>query len=233
MKYYYDLHIHSVLSSCADDLMTPNNIFNMANLKGLNIISVTDHNSLKQIKILHEISKSYDMLFIPGVEISTIEGFHILAYFKNIKDALSFDELLENLLDKQRYDQEKYGVQEITNIYDEVITEYPFLLSKNLNLSLHDLVDLLKNIDHILVYAHIDRKSNSGIDMIHLIKLDAVEVTKHVNKNFISDHQLENFKIIINSDAHTLIDILEKDKFNQIELESLTIEAFFKYFKNG
>lgn len=47
MIYYYDLHIHSVLSPDADTLMTPNNIFNMANLKGLNIISVTDHNSFK------------------------------------------------------------------------------------------------------------------------------------------------------------------------------------------
>ena len=33
MRYYYDLHIHSVLSPDADILMTPNNIFNMAYLK--------------------------------------------------------------------------------------------------------------------------------------------------------------------------------------------------------
>ena len=74
MIYHYDLHIHSVLSACADDLMTPNNIFNMANLKGLDIISVTDHNSLKQLQICQEISESYDMLFIPGVEITCSPG---------------------------------------------------------------------------------------------------------------------------------------------------------------
>ena len=34
MKIYYDLHIHSVLSPCADDLMTPNHIVLMAKLKG-------------------------------------------------------------------------------------------------------------------------------------------------------------------------------------------------------
>jgi PHP family Zn ribbon phosphoesterase len=233
MKYYYDLHIHSVLSACADVLMTPNNIFNMANLKGLNIISVTDHNSLKQLKTLYEISNSYDMLFIPGVEISTKEGFHILSYFKNINDALNFDVLLENYVDKQRYDQEKYGVQQITDIHDEIIDEYPFLLSKNLNLSLNDLVNLLKNTDHILVYAHIDRKSNSGIKVVHQIKLDAIELTKNYHQTFLKDHNLNHFKNLINSDAHQLTDILEKNEFNQIELDSLTIEAFFKYFKNG
>ena len=43
----YDLHIHSALSPCGDKDMTPNNIINMSLLKGLEIISVTDHNSAK------------------------------------------------------------------------------------------------------------------------------------------------------------------------------------------
>ena len=135
MIYYYDLHIHSVLSACADDLMTPNNIFNMANLKGLNIISVTDHNSLKQLSICQEISESYDMLFIPGVEISTNEGFHILCYFKKIEDALEFDHKIEQLIEKTTYDVQYYGEQQIVDINDEVIDLYPYLLSPNTNTS--------------------------------------------------------------------------------------------------
>jgi PHP family Zn ribbon phosphoesterase len=47
MKVFTDMHIHSALSPCADKSMTPNNIVNMALLKGLDIISVTDHNSPK------------------------------------------------------------------------------------------------------------------------------------------------------------------------------------------
>jgi len=43
---YYDLHIHTALSPCADDDMTPNDIVGMAVLNGLDIIAVTDHNSL-------------------------------------------------------------------------------------------------------------------------------------------------------------------------------------------
>jgi PHP family Zn ribbon phosphoesterase len=35
MKYAVDLHIHSALSPCADKEMTPNNIVNMAKIKGL------------------------------------------------------------------------------------------------------------------------------------------------------------------------------------------------------
>ena len=159
MIYYYDLHIHSVLSPDADTLMTPNNIFNMANLKGLNILSVTDHNSLKQLPVLYEISKSYDMLFIPGVEISVKEGFHVLCYFKHIEDALSFDAFIETCNHKQGYDEKTLGRSEITDIHDDVIEIYPYDLTLSLTLSLKQLILVLKDYDHILVYAHVDRKN--------------------------------------------------------------------------
>lgn len=43
----YDLHIHSCLSPCGDDDMTPANIAGMAALKGLDAVALTDHNSCK------------------------------------------------------------------------------------------------------------------------------------------------------------------------------------------
>jgi 3',5'-nucleoside bisphosphate phosphatase len=233
MIYYYDLHIHSVLSPDADTLMTPNNIFNMAYLKGLDIISVTDHNSLKQLPILYEISKSYDMLFIPGVEISVKEGFHLLCYFKHIEDALSFDALLDTCNHKQRYDEKTLGRSEITDIHDDVIDLYPYDLTLSLTLSLKQLILILKDYDHILVYAHVNRKKHSGLKYIHKCPLDGIELTKNVDPKFIEENQIENQVIIYNSDAHQIIDISEREKMNQMELDSLTIESFFRFFKNG
>ena len=40
-KYYYDLHIHSCLSPCGDNDMTPANIAGMAAVKGLQIAALT------------------------------------------------------------------------------------------------------------------------------------------------------------------------------------------------
>ena len=57
MKIYYDLHIHSVLSPCADDLMTPNHIVLMAKLKGLDVIALTDHNSTRNCRVVSELAK--------------------------------------------------------------------------------------------------------------------------------------------------------------------------------
>lgn len=221
MIYHYDLHIHSVLSPCADCLMTPNNIFNMASLKGLNIISVTDHNALKQLEVCMMLSDSYDLLFIPGVEITVKENFDVLCYFKSIKDALEVDALLEPYIEKIPTEP---GLQMITDIHDDVISFYPYQLSNPLNLSIKELVKLLTPYPHILIYAHIDKAFRTGKYFIYQYPLDGIEYKNPNNK--------KDKYSLYSSDAHQITDILEKTKDNQIELEALTIEAFFRYFKH-
>ena len=48
-RYFSDLHIHSCLSPCASDDMTPANICGMAVVKGLEMIAVTDHNTARNL----------------------------------------------------------------------------------------------------------------------------------------------------------------------------------------
>ena len=62
MRLYYDLHIHSALSPCADDDMTPNNIVGMSKLKGLDVIAVADHNSTRNLEAVSEVAKQMDIL---------------------------------------------------------------------------------------------------------------------------------------------------------------------------
>ena len=233
MRYYYDLHIHTVLSPCADVLMTPNNIFNMASLKGLHIIAITDHNSAKQLPICHEIAKSYDLLFIPGIEVSVAEGFHVLCYFKTLEEALKFDHQLENYLNKDYYDLSYYGEQSLTDIEDQVISNYPYLLSQPTNLSFQDLLNMMTSYETIMAYAHIDRSKHSGLSFIHKFPLDFIECTKHIEESFIEKYLLNRYKLLTNSDAHQIIDISECTSYNSIHLDELTIEAFFRYFHHG
>ena len=83
---YYDLHIHSALSPCSDDTMTIYNIFHMAYIKGLDLIAITDHNSLKQQHHLEKVIQSPILKgkidFIYGVELQSCENIHVLAYFQ-------------------------------------------------------------------------------------------------------------------------------------------------------
>ncbi len=225
MKYYYDVHIHSVLSPCADVLMTPNNIFNMAMLKKLDIIAVTDHNSLKQVSICNQISKSYDMLYIPAVEITVSEGFDVLVYFKSLNEALAFDQIIESHLSKIEVDLNKYNEQTICDIYDEKKEVFPFLLAQPIDMSIVKILDILKGYDHLIFYAHVDRYIDKVKPWILRYPCHGVE--------YKSEIIFSKLMQIHNSDAHQIIDILERSEKNAIELDELSIDAFFKYFSHG
>jgi len=230
---YYDLHIHSVLSPCSDVLMTPNNMINMAHLKGLNLISITDHNSLKQYPVIDEIVKSYDMLLIYGVEVELIDKSHVLCYFKTLEDALRFDEFLEMHLPKQEYDHDTFGEQVITDLYDLESNHVLYYLGRSTDLSIKDLQKELNNYDHLLFLAHVDRAKNSGYHLINDVPFDGVELSKHAHSTWKERMDALGVQVLHNSDAHTLTDILEKDELNMIEMEELSIDQFFQVMKHG
>ena len=51
MKYRYDLHIHSALSPCAEEEMTPVTIVGQAALSGLDFVAIADHNAIGHVPL--------------------------------------------------------------------------------------------------------------------------------------------------------------------------------------
>ncbi len=206
--------------------MTPNNILNMAMLKGLKIVAVTDHNSMKQLPLLTELASSYDFLFIPGVEISTQENHHVLIYFKTLEEALKFENILENYRTPLNH---PYGMASLTDNEDNIIESYPNISSEPLRMTYDELLNHLKPFQHLVILAHVDRPNTHILDNINFYPCDGIELTNCDQINTLKDG-LSQFRILFNSDAHDLLAISEPAMHNTIELESLTIDAFFRYF---
>lgn len=74
-----DLHTHSITS---DGQYTPSELVRMAKLKDLQIISLTDHDSVAGMEEAFNKAEEIKLRFIPGIEISCqdIEEIHILGY---------------------------------------------------------------------------------------------------------------------------------------------------------
>lgn len=225
MKYYYDLHIHTCLSPCGDVLMTPNNILNMAYLKGLNIIAITDHNSTLQLPSIMELSESYDMLVIPGIEVATSEGYHVVCLFRTLSDATSFQNVLEHFLNKVSYDKEIYGYQQILDVNDEIVSELDYYLIPNTSFNVDNLNKIVKKLKGVMILAHPHKYKNLNESDEFISKFDAVE------KNLKDENHKFNKmkKTFVNSDAHQITDILEPTSW--IELDELTIDALFDYLE--
>lgn len=88
-----DLHIHSFGEDGSYDVkdpdMTPENIVDTALAEGLQVISVTDHNSIGNVRRAIERAKDSELLVVPGVELSTPQG-HLLVYFETIRNLQTF-----------------------------------------------------------------------------------------------------------------------------------------------
>ena len=94
-KFYYDLHIHSCLSPCGDNDSTPDSIAGMGELNELNLMAITDHNSLKNAPAFFKAAERHGIIPVAGMELTTAEDIHIVCLFEFLSDALSFDSELE------------------------------------------------------------------------------------------------------------------------------------------
>ena len=159
MKYWVDLHIHTCLSPCAEDDMTPNNIVNMALIKGLDIIAITDHNSARNLEAVIEAGKRQGLLVIPGMELCTAEEIHLVCLFPELKEAMSFEKLVYDNLYPIENREDIFGSQIIMDQEDNVIGKESRLLSGASRLDAETALKEVRNLNGIVFPAHIDLKS--------------------------------------------------------------------------
>lgn len=228
MKFAVDFHIHSVLSPCGDDDMTPNNIVNMAILKGLDIIALTDHNSCKNLPAVMEVAKKQGLMVIPGMEVQTKEEVHVLCLFKDLNSAMKFDEIVYDCLPGIVNNEEVFGKQLIMNSQDIVIGKEEKLLISSCSLSIDDVFILVKGLGGFCIPAHVDRIGYSIIANLGFIppslNIKTVEFSKKESPEniIIKFPYLKKYNYIVSSDAHYLWDISEREFFIDIEYLSFT-----------
>lgn len=228
----YDLHLHSCLSPCGDDDMTPGNIVGMAALKELDVIALTDHNSCKNCPAFMKLAETYGILAIPGMELCTMEEVHVVCLFPTLEDAMNFDEYVYQQLIPFPNKDSIFGKQQICNEEDVIIGNEPNLLINATNISFDQVYDLVYKYNGIMIPAHIDKNANSLLSNLGFIppdsKFNCVELKEIRNLDSIkaSNPYMDYCNIITNSDAHYLEQINEA--VNYLEAESKQIPDVLK-----
>lgn len=234
MKYYYDLHIHTALSPCGQEWMSPNNILNMAALKGLDFIAICDHNSVKQLINFDLLRSSYDLVIVPGIEVTVSEGYHVVCYFPTFLAAYEFGNIITNNLNSISHDNYLKGEQIIFDYFDEVSHQaIDITLHQNSNLTIPNLRKWIDKFDGIMMLAHIeryDKKIYNEVETIYKGLFDVIEINARSNADeVLKEHPFLNDYIILrDSDAHSL-ELINEPIFS-IDLEEKTISSLFKYF---
>lgn len=241
-KYYYDLHIHSCLSPCADNDMTPFNICGMAALKGLQIIALTDHNSCANCEVFLEAAKMHGLIGICGMELTTAEEIHLVILFETLEDSLAFSSEVENhrLLIPNK--PEIFGDQLITDCDDETVGTDMYFLPAATDITVDEAYELSQKYNAIIFPAHIDRVSNGMVGVLGTIpekpNFNCIEFndSKNQEQYFNDIPSIANKKVLVNSDAHHLWDISEQQNYIEIDDEPYSSQyvkqQLFKYLKS-
>lgn len=237
MKYYYDLHIHTALSPCGQEWMSPNNILNMASLKELDFIAICDHNSVKQLINFDLLSSSYNLIIVPGIEVTVSEGYHVVCYFPSFMAAYEFGNIIKENLNNIPHDELLKGEQIIFDYNDDISHKAENItLHQNSNLDVKNLRKYVDQFAGIMMLAHIERYDSKIYDEVQTIydkMFDAIEINARSNKEkILEDHPfLKEYIILRDSDAHSLEIINER--IHSIDLEEKTIKGLFDYIKKG
>ena len=217
-RYLTDLHIHSCLSPCGDDDMTPGNIAGMAVLNGLQIVALTDHNTAKNCPAFFRAAKGYGLIPIAGMELTTSEDVHAVCLFRTLEDALDFDRFVGERRFPIKNKPAIFGRQLLIGENDEIVGEEEILLINAVNLSLEEAHKEVTSRGGVCYPAHIDRTSNGIIAMLgdfppepHFTAFELNDAASLEGSR--QQHPVLRERALVHvaaSDAHYLTDIAEE-----------------------
>ena len=204
----YDLHLHSCLSPCGDMDMTPCNIAGMAHLNGLDLVALTDHNSVDNCPAFFAACEEYGIVPIAGMELTTSEDIHLLCVFETLADALAFGKTVKPHRMKIPNRVEIFGEQPIMNERDEKIGEDPFFLPAATDLDLITAAETVYAHHGVCWPAHIDRDANGLLAVLGFFppepEFRIAELRDKENRELAGGRT-----VVVCSDAHRLWEIGE------------------------
>lgn len=211
-RFTADLHIHSLLSPCAEVEMTPRNIVWHAVEYGIDMIAITDHNACDNVIAAMEAAKGTDVTVLPGMEVESKEEVHLLALFDKVRQMKEWEKYVKAHMSGRMNDAARFGAQFIVDSQDNFIAEKPEMLLASLTAGAAEITAKVNEIGGLCIASHVDRPTYSIISQLGFISPDvelaAVEVSRRVAiaQARTKIPAIGALPIVTASDAHTMDD---------------------------
>lgn len=231
MKFRYDFHIHSALSPCAEEEMTPNNIVNMAILNGLDLIAVTDHNAAGNLEAIEKCAERKNLVLVPGIEVESEEEVHVICLFPDVKSAMEMGDMVKAHLPAIKNREDLLGTQYLFDEWDRIVGKEEQMLLFSTDLTVEAIFLAAKNLGGYAYFAHAERASYSIFSALGTlpdsITGQVIEVSDtSAGRNFASERrELQGKQILFSSDSHRLKDISRGGNFIPLSAQRGEITA--------
>lgn len=209
----FDLHLHSALSACAENTMSPRQIVARALDSRLDMIAVTDHNASAHAPLMARLGEESGLVVVPGMEVTTREEVHVLALFADLAGLRAFQETVDGALPEAQNDAEHFGLQLVYDEHDEVVDVDERLRQIGTSLGIDALTERIRACGGVAIPAHVFRGRNSLTSQLGFINpdggYDAVEVSVRTwrQQGLRLGQRVAGFPVIVGSDAHFVEDI--------------------------
>jgi len=213
-----DLHVHTVLSACADTEMIPPLLIARCRDLGLDLVGVADHNSAGNGAAALEAAASSGVAVKPGLEVETKESVHLLCLFADTQQALDMQALVYAHLPSppptggSRF----FGEQFLVDASGAFLGHEHHPLFMATDLSVSEVADAAHERGGLVLGAHADRRAHGLLAVLGFVPPDLVLDGLECGPGGLMAGR------VASSDAHRLNEI--GSRYTVFDSESATVE---------
>jgi 3',5'-nucleoside bisphosphate phosphatase len=211
--FFADLHVHTALSPCGSDEMTPPAIVAAALDAGLALVAVCDHNSAGNAAAVQD-AAGERLAVLAGMEVTSAEEAHVVGLFPTAADAEAAGASLRGLLPEADDTYTVFwGEQRLVDAGGQIVGDETKALGLATALTLDGVVELIHRHGGLAIAAHIDRRSFGVIGQLGFFPaqagFDAIELSSRVGADSprLPEFTAIGLPLTAASDAHYLADI--------------------------
>jgi len=209
-----DLHVHTVLSPCADVEMIPPLIVQEAVGRGINLIAITDHNGTANAAAVQKAAGTSGLFVLPGMELQTREEVHVLCLFDTIEQATALQEWVDTHLPDMPNNPDFFGEQFVVDETGDFIRREERLLLTSVDAPLNEAWHKVSDLGGLFIPAHINRQAFGLMAVLGLVPddfpVEALEISRHLSPEEALRRypQIRGYSLVQNGDVHYLDDFL-------------------------
>ena len=211
-----DLHVHTVLSACAEVEMIPPLIVRQALALGLDWIAITDHNAAANVRAVQQAAQGTDLVVSAGLEVESREEVHVLCLFDGADEAEAWAQEVANHLPPRRNDEQHFGAQFVVDANGDYVCTEERLLATSVSLTIEQIVSEVARLGGVAIPAHVDRPANSLLANLGFVPPDlavaGLEISRWTGSAaFREAHpELGAYGLVVSGDAHRLSEIVRR-----------------------
>ena len=233
-KFRADLHVHTVLSPCAEVEMIPPLIVQEALERNIDIIAITDHNASANVQAVQKAALGSPLKVLAGMEVQSREDVHLLCLFENFEILEIWQSAVDASLPDMQNNAEFFGDQFVVDESGEFIRSEPRMLLTSTDFSIDEIFERVNTLGGLVIPAHVNRSSYGLFPTLGLLSdqwpILALEISRHITPEeaSITFPDLKGIPLIQSGDVHRLDEFLGTTIFTLAEPTLAEIRMAFQ-----